>query len=579
MKTTVTAGALTLAHDEGLLTVSLNGKTLPGSPCPVFRVWLEGVGNFVSDGMACEAKVDTSENFSLLNITYTSGALWARVGFLSENNEIRVSVTLKAAWRDGIPGRATLELPWLAALCPSGAAERFPAKTAAKPSGATCLQMKKLCPPPYCAETAAGEGIAAYFPLDAANLSWDPCRNIDLCDIASRKELEACRMSVRLSESPTMAADVRLWPLSDGWRECFTRFRREIRARVPQTQYEREDLQWMRDVRLTHFSYAFGREFFDYSTGRPNLDALLDAGEAFGGYDAILLWHEYPRLGLDARTQWDFYDDYPGGRAALRALVDRAHQRNVRVFLPFKPWDRSPVENDAQTTARIAALIAELDLDGVFFDTMNTVPESFRAAIDAAKPGVVFITESEPHEYRALEMITSSWNQYRTEISMPESNLMRFLFPKHTRGGISRWHVGAQKDIAIERALFNGEGMIIWQDVFGAWLPYSQAQKREICAVKRLLAEHADLLNTQDCVPLLTTAAPGVYANGFFDGDRAAVTLYLTGDAPYEGDLLARLPYQTARECRDALPMTMRGGVLHGRLTPGRTALVLLERS
>ncbi len=515
MKRIISSGALTLSLEAGAVSAHLGGKATAARPCPVFRVWLEGFGDFSSDQMSCETQADEGAGFALINATYTEGPLWARVGFLSADREIRVSVTLKAAWPDGVPGRAALELPWLAALRLPGAAERFPAVTAAKPGGATCLQMKKLCPPPYCAESASGEGVAAYFPLDAANLSWDPCRNIELCDIASRNDFENCRLHVRLSDSPTMAADVRLWPLSDGWRECFSRFRAEIRARVPQTQYLRDDLRWMRDIRLTHFSYAFGREFFDYASGKPDIDALLDAGRAFGGYDAVLLWHEYPRLGLDARTQWDFYDDYPGGRTALRALVDRAHERNVRVFLPFKPWDRSPVENDTQTTARIAALIAELDIDGVFFDTMNTVPESFRAAIDAAKPGVVFITESEPHEYRALEMITSSWNQYRTEISMPESNLMRFLFPRHTRGGISRWHVGAQKDIVVERALFNGEGMIIWQDVFGAWLPYSETQKAEIRAVKRLLAEHAAILNAEDCVPLLTTASPNVYATAF----------------------------------------------------------------
>jgi len=72
----------------------------------------------------------------------------------------------------------------------------------------------------------------------------------------------------------------------------------------------REDLRWIRDTCLCHFTYAFSREFFDYESGRPDLDKLLQEGEAFGGYDCILLWHEYPRLGLDSRTQWDFYDDY-----------------------------------------------------------------------------------------------------------------------------------------------------------------------------------------------------------------------------------------------------------------------------
>ena len=210
--------------------------------------------------------------------------------------------------------------------------------------------------------------------------------------------------------------------------------------------------------------------------------------------------------------------------------------------------------------------------------TMNTVPEAFRAAMDAVKPGVVFVTESEPHEIRALEMITASWNQYRTDWPMPESNLIRFLFPQHARWGISRWHVGAQKDQAIERAIFNGEGMVIWQDVFGAWLPWSPAQKEEIRRWKALRRQWLPLLETEDCVPLLTTLSPGVAANGFFAEDRAIITLYLDGDGPFNGPLLDRLNYATAREVRDGRPMTLQGGVLSGSLQGRRTAMVLLER-
>ena len=80
---------------------------------------------------------------------------------------------LTAAWPEGIPARATLHLPWLAGLRLPGGAERFPAKIWAKESGATALQMKKLCPPPYCLEDGTGRGLAAYFPLDAANLTAD----------------------------------------------------------------------------------------------------------------------------------------------------------------------------------------------------------------------------------------------------------------------------------------------------------------------------------------------------------------------------------------------------------------------
>lgn len=574
----ITCGDLTLTVSGGCLSAALAGIPLTKEPLPLMEVWLEGQGEWAGSAMTWREKHDQVGDWELLSLTGTGGILGARVDLLAGAGEIRVSCTLTAAWPEGIPARATLHLPWLAGLHLPGGMERFPAKIWAKESGASALQMKKLCPPPYCLEDGTGRGLAAYFPLDAANLTWDPCRNIELCDVASREDMARHRLHLRLSDTPVLAADIRLWPLREGWRECFTRFRDIVRAKVPKGQYAREDLRWARELGLMHFTYAFSREFFDEKSGRPDLKRLLDAGEAFGGYDALLLWHEYPRLGLDARTQWDFYDDYPGGRDELRSLIAHAHARGVKVLLPFKPWDRSPLENDSQTTRRIAALIGELDVDGIFFDTMNTVPEAFRAAMDAVKPGVVFVTESEPHETRALEMITASWNQYRTDWPMPESNLIRFLFPQHARWGISRWHVGAQKDQAIERAIFNGEGMVIWQDIFGAWLPWSPAQQAEIRRWKALRRQWLPLLQTEDCVPLLTTLSPGVAANGFFAEDRAIITMYLDGDGPFDGPLLNRLPYATAREVRDGRPMTLRDGMLSGSLLGRRTAMVLLER-
>lgn len=577
--TELSAGGLTLAiRQEGTLSFRLEGQPLSAQPQPMFVLWLEGVGELAPGDMTVSISREQEKGWEMLTVKYEHPRAAVRVDWLAQGEEIRAVCTLQAFWPEGIPARAALRLPWLAAFSLPQGVERFPARTFAKADGSSALQMKKLCPPPYCLEAPDGKGIAAYFPLEAANLTWDPCRNVELCDIGSREALERHSLHLRLSEAPAMVADIRLWPLRDGWRECFTRFREIIRSKVPDTQYRREDLDWIRQACLCHFTYAYSREFFRYETGKPDVAGLLAAGEAFGGYDAVLLWHEYPRLGLDARTQWDFYDDYPGGRAGMKAVVRELHTRGVRVLLPFKPWDRSAAENDRQTTARIAALIADLDIDGIFFDTMNTVPEAFRAAMDAARPGVVFVTESEPHEFRALEMITASWNQYRTDWPMPESNLMRFLFPKHTRHGISRWHVGAQKDMAVERAIFNGEGMVIWQDVFGAWLPYAEKQKAEIRRWKALWQTYGELLLTEDCVPLLTSRSPRIAANGFFAGDQAIVTLFLDGEAPYEGALLDRLPYATAVELRSGLPVRLSEGTLYGRLPGNRTAMVHLKR-
>lgn len=51
------------------------------------------------------------------------------------------------------------------------------------------------------------------------------------------------------------------------------------------------------------------------------LEPFLQHGEReFGGYNAIILWHAYPRIGFDQRNQFDFYRQMPGGLERLRVL-------------------------------------------------------------------------------------------------------------------------------------------------------------------------------------------------------------------------------------------------------------------
>lgn len=55
---------------------------------------------------------------------------------------------------------------------------------------------------------------------------------------------------------------------------------------------------------------------------------------------------------------------------------------------------------------------------------------------------------------------------------------------------ISRWHVGIRKDLHIKRAIFNSTGILIWQDVFGSWLPYNKLQQAAIKKWKHIWREH-----------------------------------------------------------------------------------------
>ncbi len=570
----VTCRGLTLSLGDGTLTAFLNGIPLLPSPQPLWVLHAHDGREYASTGFAESVCAEDG----ILHLDHFCSIYHFSVRILPAKDEIRLSIFGHADWPEEAPQPVKMSLPWLSSISLENAAVRFPGAPLSKSDGGTALQHKGMLYPPYCMEQAGGTGIAFFFPLEAAGLKWDACRNQELCAVSSEKDLTGLRLHLRLTAWDNCLVDMRIFPLENGWTECFRRTKDLFRTDLDLSMQARPDLDWIHDCTLVHFTYAFGHEFLDPDTHDPDPDHLLDEGECFGGYDAVILWHEYPRLGVDERTQWDLFDDYPGGIDHLRRITARAHSRGTRVIIPFKPWDRSPRENDEQTALRIARLIEAIDADGIFFDTMDTVPPSLRRAVDRVKPGVVFMVESEPVSVPSIEQISCSWNQYHTDPPMPESNLLRFLVPEQQRFAVARWHTGYQKDLAIERAVFNGEGMVIWQDVFGCWLPYTGSQKEKVRAWKRLHRQYGALFNSSDSIPLLTTCRRRLFANGFYLDDEAVITLYNDSPDEISGRLLSAAGYDLAAEVRLGMPAGIVSGSLHGVVPPRTTAVVHLKR-
>ena len=567
-------GALALETEGGQLSLALHGETLSDSPRPVFALFAQDGAVLLSDRFvesACQEE-------GLLTLIYSASIYHMTLRIRKEGRGLRVSLLGRADWPEEAPEPVRMALPWLNGLRLAGAETRYPGAPLKKRNGETALQHKGMVFPPYCLFRPDGTGIAVYFPLEAAGLSWDTCRNQELCAVRSGEEMGSHRLHLCLTCQQSLLAEMEILPLERGWEESFENLKESFRLDLDFTALIRPDLSWLRDCSLIHFTYAFGREFLNPDTGLPDLNRLLDEGEKFGGYDALILWHEYPRLGLDERSQWDLFSDYPGGTAFLHELIRQAHRRGVRVIIPFRPWDRSVEENDGQTRRRIASLIRTLDADGLFFDTMNTVPAGLRKALDQLKPGVVFLVESEPVTSRAVSQVTGAWNQYHTELPMPEANLLRFLIPEQPRFGIARWHSGVLKSLAVERAAFNGEGMIIWQDVFGCWMPYTEAQKKAVSAWKTLFAGYKEFFHSADAMPLLPTAYERLYSNRFSKGDEELITLYLDGEKEFEGKLLRVPGAQCAKEVRLGLSLTVADGWLCGCVPPGKTAVIHVKK-
>lgn len=118
------------------------------------------------------------------------------------------------------------------------------------------------------------------------------------------------------------------------------------------------------------FVFMWDQEFYNPITRRYTVEAYCDKMDSeFGGMQSVVLWHNYPNIGIDEKNQFDYYYQMPGGIDSLRKVVQIFHKRGVKVYLVYNPWDfdtRRPGKSDAEC---LADLLYEMDADGYYLDT------------------------------------------------------------------------------------------------------------------------------------------------------------------------------------------------------------------
>ena len=108
------------------------------------------------------------------------------------------------------------------------------------------------------------------------------------------------------------------WP---AWRERGSR--NGARTLAPASAYEGTaydvpGLAWTQSCFACALVWLWDELLYDHEAGQFTPERLLDEAEReFGGWDALVLWHAYPVIGIDERNQFDFYRDVPG----IRELV------------------------------------------------------------------------------------------------------------------------------------------------------------------------------------------------------------------------------------------------------------------
>jgi formylglycine-generating enzyme required for sulfatase activity len=313
-------------------------------------------------------------------------------------------------------------------------------------------------------------------------------------------------------EKPLIPApsDPALWPefrrrLAD-WRE-----QRRRQLHYSDALYRREDFSWVPGSFACCFLMLCDETFYDHKTGRYTIGKFLkQSRREFGGFDSLVLWHAYPRIGFDDRNQFEFYRDVPGGIKGLRAVVTQLHHEGLKVYIDYNPWDTGTRREGKGDLDALADMVAGLDVDGIFLDTMDRGGEAFRTKLDAARKGVVLESEGA----LPLERVHDhhmSWAQWFADGQAPGVLRNKWFERRHMQHQIQRWDRDHTEEL--QAAWMNGSGMMIWENVFGSWNGWCARDRSIVRAMLPIQRRFASTFAGESWMPLVPTLLPQVYAS------------------------------------------------------------------
>lgn len=323
------------------------------------------------------------------------------------------------------------------------------------------------------------------------------------------------------------------------FRESLINWRKDAKAKLnyDDSLYKNPDFKWVQSAYNCYFLMMYDELFYDRISDKYKVDEFLNWGEKeFGRLDIVVLWHAYPRIGLDDRNQFDFYRDMPGGLTGIRNVSEQFHRRGVKVFINYNPWDAGTRREETTDVEILTDIVKEIDADGIFLDTMAWGAKEFREKLDNAKPGVVLESEMA----LAVENINDhhmSWAQWFPDSEAPGILRNKWFERRHIQHGISRWERHRIKEL--HTAWMNGSGIMIWENVFGQWVGWNERDKSILRSMSPIQQRYVGLFSGEGWLPMADeTPVENVYSN-LWCGDGVRLwTLVNRSKISIEGDLL-----------------------------------------
>ncbi|MEU8222502.1 SUMF1/EgtB/PvdO family nonheme iron enzyme [Kribbella sp. NPDC048915] len=309
------------------------------------------------------------------------------------------------------------------------------------------------------------------------------------------------------------------------------------RTRYDGSHYDDPGRAWTQTAYSVALVWLWDDLLYDVDTGRFTPEKFVEHGVAeFGGYDAIVLWHAYPVIGIDDRNQFDFYRDVPG----LRELVDDLHRLGLKVFFDYNPWDVGTRRAERSDAEEFAALVRDYAVDGAFLDTLKEGDPKFTRALQQANPSIALEGESRLPMARIGDHALS-WAQWFADTEAPGVLRAHLFERRHMMHHTRRWNRDHSDEL--QSAWVNGVGMLVWESVFSAWVGWNA---RDRATLRRMVAAQrafAPVLINGDWIQL-TPEIPekardhGVYGSRFDLADITFWTLINRHDEDFDGIVL-----------------------------------------
>jgi len=307
---------------------------------------------------------------------------------------------------------------------------------------------------------------------------------------------------------------------------------RLLRIGYDGARYGRPEFRWVQSSFIQPQMMIHERTFYNPSAGRYTVDRYLDElGKRYGGIDAVLIWQDYPNIGIDNRNQYDLVRDMPGGIAGLKQMVADFHRRGVRVLFPVMLWDQGTRDEGVPNWEATARLLTEIGADAINGDTLDGFPRVFETASERAGHPMALEPEGGFAD-EALAWNTMSWGYWDFPF-IPSISRYKWLEPRHQVHVCDRW--SRDKTDNLQSAFFNGVGYESWENIWGIWNGITPRDGEALRRISKIERQFAEILASPAWEPHTATLRYGIFSSKFPSETQTLWTIVNRNEYDIEG--------------------------------------------